>query len=52
MLQGYFVEPTVLKDVSHDAEIIREEIFGPVVTVNTFKTESEIVGSPTIPNTD
>ena len=33
---GYFVAPTVLVDVPDGAEAAREEIFGPVVTVETF----------------
>src|SRR3954465_10139095 len=30
---GYFVEPTVITDVSQDDEIVQDEVFGPVVTV-------------------
>lgn len=40
---GYFVAPTVLVDVPEDAEITREEVFGPVVTVETFRGEDEAV---------
>jgi aminobutyraldehyde dehydrogenase len=36
---GYFVAPTVLVDVPDGAECAREEIFGPVVTVETFTEE-------------
>jgi aminobutyraldehyde dehydrogenase len=32
---GYFVAPTVLVDVPEGAEAAREEIFGPVITVET-----------------
>ncbi len=35
---GYFVEPTVLVDVKDDMKVVREEIFGPVVTATPFKT--------------
>ncbi|MDI3419162.1 aminobutyraldehyde dehydrogenase [Streptomyces luteolus] len=40
---GWFVAPTVLTDVSEGAEIAREEVFGPVVTVETFTDEDEAV---------
>ena len=40
---GYFVEPTIFEDVTNDMKIAREEIFGPVLSVITFKTEEEAV---------
>lgn len=40
---GYFVAPTVLVDVPEGAACTVEEIFGPVVTVETFATEDEAV---------
>lgn len=40
---GYFVEPTVFTDVKEDAEIHRDEIFGPVSVIRTFKTEEEVM---------
>ncbi|WP_372672782.1 aldehyde dehydrogenase family protein [Amycolatopsis kentuckyensis] len=40
---GYFVAPTVLADVPEGAECAREEIFGPVVTVEKFRGEEEAV---------
>jgi acyl-CoA reductase-like NAD-dependent aldehyde dehydrogenase len=36
---GYFVEPTVLADVSNDMSVAREEIFGPVVVAIPFDSE-------------
>ena len=34
---GYFLRPTVIKDLTQCSEIHQTEIFGPVVTVNSFK---------------
>jgi aldehyde dehydrogenase (NAD+) len=41
--KGYFVEPTIYTNVSEDARIMKEEIFGPVVCINTFVDEEEVV---------
>jgi 4-(gamma-glutamylamino)butanal dehydrogenase len=40
---GWFVEPTIIADVSADMAVAREEIFGPVVAVLSFADESEAV---------
>jgi acyl-CoA reductase-like NAD-dependent aldehyde dehydrogenase len=40
---GYFVAPTVITGVSQQSACIQDEIFGPVVTVSTFKTEEEAI---------
>ncbi|MDI9948036.1 NAD-dependent succinate-semialdehyde dehydrogenase [Rhodococcus sp. IEGM 1305] len=40
---GYFYSPTVLSDVSADADLMTEEIFGPVAPVVPFDTEEEAV---------
>ena len=40
---GYFVAPTVLTNVSEGAACTLEEIFGPVVTVETFANEEEAI---------
>jgi len=42
---GYFYEPTVLGDVPDDANLLREEIFGPVAPVATFGSEDEAVAA-------
>ena len=42
---GFFVTPTVLVDLPEDAECIREEIFGPVVSVETFTDEVSAIDS-------
>jgi succinate-semialdehyde dehydrogenase/glutarate-semialdehyde dehydrogenase len=40
---GYFFAPTVLADVPPDAEVNRQEIFGPVAPITTFSAEDEAV---------
>jgi 4-guanidinobutyraldehyde dehydrogenase/NAD-dependent aldehyde dehydrogenase len=40
---GYFVEPTVFDGVRMDMKIAREEIFGPVLSVISFREEAEAV---------
>lgn len=39
--QGAFYEPTVITGVAQNSRLIQEEIFGPVLTVQTFDTEDE-----------
>jgi betaine-aldehyde dehydrogenase len=41
--KGFFVRPTIFDNCTSNMTIVREEIFGPVVTVQTFKTEEEAV---------
>ncbi len=40
---GYFVEPTVIADVSQDDEIVQDEVFGPVVTVQRFADDDQAI---------
>jgi len=40
---GYFVKPTVIGDAREDMRAVREEIFGPVVTVQRFFDEEEAI---------
>ncbi len=40
---GFFYRPTVLADVSPGMRIVREEVFGPVLTIERFTTEDEAV---------
>ena len=40
---GYFYRPTILDGVTLDMRVAREEIFGPVLTVTTFKGEDDAV---------
>ena len=39
--QGYFYEPTIVADLEQDDELIRTEIFGPVLTVQKFTDEEQ-----------
>ncbi len=41
-LGGYFMEPTVLADTSHDMSVVREEIFGPVLVTMPFGSNDDI----------
>lgn len=40
---GYFFQPTVLSDVQAGAQLLTEEIFGPVAPISTFSSEGEAV---------
>jgi acyl-CoA reductase-like NAD-dependent aldehyde dehydrogenase len=42
-LGGFFVQPTVLTGLKPDATVVREEIFGPVLSTLTFTDEAEAV---------
>jgi succinate-semialdehyde dehydrogenase/glutarate-semialdehyde dehydrogenase len=41
--RGFFYEPTVLRDVPHDSEIARSEIFGPVAPIISFTDHDEMI---------
>jgi betaine-aldehyde dehydrogenase len=41
--KGYFVAPTVFDDCRDDMAIVREEIFGPVMSVLEFEDEEEVI---------
>jgi 5-carboxymethyl-2-hydroxymuconic-semialdehyde dehydrogenase len=43
VLGGLYYQPTLLGEAEPDAEILTEEVFGPVLTVQTFGTEDEAV---------
>jgi len=40
---GYFCKPTLFTDVGQSNRIVQEEIFGPVLTIQTFRTPEEAV---------
>ncbi|MCX6423865.1 MAG: gamma-aminobutyraldehyde dehydrogenase [Actinobacteria bacterium] len=39
--RGYYIEPTVIANLKQDDEMIQNEIFGPVITVQKFSDEAE-----------
>jgi len=41
--RGYFLQPTVVVDVTHDMTIAREEIFGPAAAILKFSSEDEVI---------
>jgi aldehyde dehydrogenase (NAD+) len=41
--KGYFCKPTIFTNVSQSDRIVREEIFGPVLTIQTFRTPNEAI---------
>ena len=41
--RGYFVAPTLVTDVAQDSEIVQNEVFGPVVTMQRFASDEEAV---------
>ena len=43
--EGYYLAPTVLTNVSPDAEIAQQEIFGPVVALSVFDDEDEVIAA-------
>ncbi|MBS9431716.1 aldehyde dehydrogenase family protein [Photorhabdus hainanensis] len=41
---GFFIQPTIITNVTNDMRVAREEIFGPVLTVIPFSEEEEVIG--------
>lgn len=42
-VSGLYVSPTIFTDTPEDAQIMKDEIFGPVVNINTFEGEEEAI---------
>lgn len=40
---GYFIEPTIIKGMSHDMLMTQEETFAPVVGLYKFETTDEVI---------
>jgi aldehyde dehydrogenase (NAD+) len=40
---GYFIQPTIIANPPESSRVMKEEIFGPVVCVNTFTDEKEVL---------
>ncbi|KAJ5514287.1 Aldehyde/histidinol dehydrogenase [Penicillium fimorum] len=40
---GFFVRPTIFEGIAEDSRLMQEEVFGPVVAINTFSTETEAI---------
>jgi succinate-semialdehyde dehydrogenase/glutarate-semialdehyde dehydrogenase len=43
--EGFYYPPTVIEGVPPDAEITREEIFGPVAAITVFSDEAEVIAA-------
>ena len=43
MERGYYFEPTLITNVNQRAEVVQKEIFGPVITIQSFTTEAEAI---------
>jgi len=42
--EGYFIEPTVIEGLTETCRTNQEEIFGPVVSLQAFESEEEVIG--------
>ncbi|MTA21233.1 MAG: aldehyde dehydrogenase family protein, partial [Actinobacteria bacterium] len=42
-MPGYFIAPTVIADLQQGDEMIQNEIFGPVITIQKFKDEAQAI---------
>lgn len=42
-LNGYFIQPTIFVETPENSSIMKEEVFGPVVNINVFTSEEEVL---------
>ena len=42
--EGYYYPPTVVRGASHLSEMVQQEIFGPVLLLNPFESERQLIG--------
>lgn len=42
-LKGHFYQPTILSEVTNDMVIMNEETFGPIIPIQTFNDESDVI---------
>src|SRR5690606_5975886 len=42
-VEGYYYPPTVLKNVPSSSPLVRDEIFGPIAPLASFKSEEEVI---------
>ncbi|KAL2670362.1 hypothetical protein Neosp_014829 [[Neocosmospora] mangrovei] len=40
---GYFIQPTIFLDTPENAQIMKNEVFGPIVNINVFTNEKEVI---------
>lgn len=43
LVNGFYISPTIMDNVTDDMVIAREEVFGPVATIMTFDTEEDVI---------
>lgn len=42
-LNGYFIQPTIFVETPENSQIMKDEVFGPVVNINVFTNEDEVI---------
>src|SRR3546814_20553786 len=43
--EGYFIEPTIVRDISPDSRLVREEQFGPVLPVLSYSNIADVIAA-------